>query len=293
MTNRERAILAAAWLLIGTAAVAGPWSVSKRPKVHSAIAAAEKAILKGRGSIVCGAPTPVWFHPPKVDPKAGTAPAHDWAPFLLPRWVGRSKATVGPRRTVEALPLPVIYSEKADLKGVTIAWGRVCRRVVVTAEEVHKEGEVKGLVIERAGPDGEFRPIAPLGPDVEAYFDATAEHRTAYRYRVRVDGYETRIRGENYVRERVLTEGAVTGVIRTPSPYRVKLVGGDAKLGLLRVETYQRDKDAWTAKDHPVRPGGAIGPTGWTLEALRFDRSTLTAEVKDDLGQGKRITTKD
>lgn len=290
MTRLDRAILLSAWAVILGCGVAGVWANSKRPRILPQLVKLEEWVEQERLGIKEPPPPYVPVGPPGFDGRLG---------MICPRsgpYLARVVAVAPPERLeredVEILCRPVIYSEAADLDGARIAWQHGCDRATLLPHERRMEGPVTRIVVERAERTGEFRPVAELGPQAESYADPSAAPGQEYRYRVRFEGMETRIRGGKYVREDA-SKAAESGTLRLPPAHRVRLVGGDARLAVVRVETYDRRRKAWSSKDLTVRPGEAIGPTGWRLEALRFEKSTLTAEATDERHERRRLTTKD
>ncbi len=94
------------------------------------------------------------------------------------------------------------------------------------------------------------------------------------------------------VETEILTEAAIE--VGAPANRRLRLMGGvDAKIAFLRSETYNRERKQWVPADHRARPGERVGGTGWTLDALRFDGFTLTADVTDENGVPRTISTKE
>jgi hypothetical protein len=80
---------------------------------------------------------------------------------------------------------------------------------------------------------------------------------------------------------------------RTPSATRLKLVGGDKTHAVLKAETYNKEKKYWMPKTLLVAPGEAVAATGWTLKGLRFIDFTLVADVTDDDGVARILTTRE
>jgi hypothetical protein len=74
---------------------------------------------------------------------------------------------------------------------------------------------------------------------------------------------------------------------------RLKLVGGDKTHAVLRAETYDRAQKAWVGKTALTAPGEMVAGTGWSLKGLRFDEFTLVADVTDDDGVARVLTTRD
>ena len=81
--------------------------------------------------------------------------------------------------------------------------------------------------------------------------------------------------------------------MRTPSNRRARLLGGDAKVAIVQVETYQRAGRTWAGTSRTARPGDELWPGGWTLSGLAFKGFTLVARVDVGDGRTQDLTTKD
>ncbi|HLY74834.1 MAG TPA: hypothetical protein VKU80_12010, partial [Planctomycetota bacterium] len=68
---------------------------------------------------------------------------------------------------------------------------------------------------------------------------------------------------------------------------------GDKTHAVLRVETYDRGRKGWVARTALNAPGDLIAGTGWSLKGLRFEEFTLVADLTDDEGVARVLSTKD
>jgi hypothetical protein len=196
---------------------------------------------------------------------------------------------------VLVLPFAVPGKPRADLHGATFDW-----TLQEAPQETHqnwkrqKPAKPAGFVIERRCGDEPPVVVAKLGPEARSYTDLSTEPRKTYRYQVSVTGKETVRTSYPAQLEPVTKALAWSAEIRTPSDTRAKLVGGDKDNAFLKLETYDRTAKKWVAgKVMMAAPGQKVGGSGWTLNKLRFDNFTLVADVTDDEGVDRVLTTKD
>jgi hypothetical protein len=201
-----------------------------------------------------------------------------------------------PHRPMDVLVLPfaVPGEAKADLDGATIGWAlQAAPQEKLHSWMTQKPAKPAGFVIERQCEDGPVDVVARLGPDAKSFTDLSTEPRMTYRYWVSVTGQET-VRTAYPAELKPVTKGlAWSAEVRTPAATRAKLVGGDRSNALLRAETYDKKQKKWVGKTAMAVPGQQIGTLGWTLKSLRFDNFTLVADVTDDEGVDRVLTTKD
>jgi hypothetical protein len=62
---------------------------------------------------------------------------------------------------------------------------------------------------------------------------------------------------------------------------------------VIKVESYNRTGKYWAAKTLLVNPSEAVAGTGWKLKGLRFDDFTLVADLTDDAGVVRVLTTRE
>jgi hypothetical protein len=288
-TRAERWMLGGAWTLIAASLAWGGWRLASRPDVQPWVlreAARIEAMKKSRLH-----PLPPHTAGP---PAAGAtvpeaAPIHRWTGFLTPRIIALELPPAP--ITLKVLRIP-LYSGKATLDGVELTWTLAdAKPFPLRPHETRKDQDPVGFVIERRREGGTPELLTVVGPKVRSVSDSGAEPRLRYEYQVSALGTQTdRQTGKDAV---VAVTAGGTVEARTPSPVRVKLAGGDRNFAILRVETYNRTERKWVPSTHRVSPGGAIGESGWTLGALRFDGFTLTAEAGDDEGGTRVLRTDD
>jgi len=150
----------------------------------------------------------------------------------------------------------------------------------------------QAFLVHRQCDGGEIDRIATLDPKVTSFEDRDLQPRHSYRYWILVRGEEGPVfyPAKNAPVVDREGEGRVDGVV--PAWHKVKLTGGDREHAILAVESYNPMTGKWDTRRILTSPGQPIGATGWTLERLRFDKSTLVAEVKDDLRETREISTK-
>jgi len=198
------------------------------------------------------------------------------------------------RMTVMVLPFAVHGEAKADLHGATFGWTlQDAPQEKLQDWKTQKPAKPAGFIIERQCEDGPIEIVAKLGPEARSFTDLSTEPRKTYRYWVSVTGQET-VRSSYPAEQKPVTKGlAWSAETRTPANTRAMLVGGDRANAFLRLETYDRVSKKWIGKTEMAVPGQKVGKSGWTLNGLRFDKFTLVADVTDDEGVDRVLTTKD
>jgi hypothetical protein len=199
-------------------------------------------------------------------------------------------------RTTEVMVLPFasLGVVRSDLDGTTLAWTvQDAPQEKLKDWQKQKPAKPAGFIIERRCGDSEPVLVMKLGPEARSYTDLSTEPRKTYRYRVSVTGKETIRTSYPAQLEPVTKALAWSAETRTPSDTRARLVGGDKSNAFLRMETYDRTAKKWTAgKVTMAAPGQKVGGSGWTLKGLRFDNFTLVADVTDDEGVDRVLTTR-
>jgi hypothetical protein len=293
MAKMDKLILWGSFAVMAAVGSLSVWKTAQAPKVVPAIARLEaeyKAIWNTR--IRCGPVSPIPpiaidFNNVVKQPER----AHDWTAFISTQYVGIPKQH--PPVTVFVLPVAVATDAKSDLDGARITWTTSEAPAALKDWMVRKEGVPTNFVIQRRSDDGELREFVVDGK-ARAYADLSAKPRTTYRYRVTAVGQESDLSKDPPVPTTAAKGSAMAAETRTPSATRLKLVGGAPDHAILSVETYDRSQKKWVGKLAPtVVPGRAVGTSGWTLKALRFDKFTLVAELTDDEGVDRILTTKD
>jgi len=217
---------------------------------------------------------------------------NDFAGHMKTRYVevpvARKKLPV----TILSLPSP--KSAGSTLDAATIAWTLVEPQVELP-DWVLKRIEVlpTGFLVLRQGGEDKIETIAEVGAKERSYTDLTCKPRTTYRYWVVAKGSESDL-GTYPGAKKDVAKGLQTSLqTRTPSDTRAKLVGGDKANAFLKIETYDRALKKWVGKTSMAAPGQKVGSSGWVLKGLRFDNFTLVADVTDDEGVDRVLSTKD
>ncbi|HLY09751.1 MAG TPA: hypothetical protein VKW04_10645 [Planctomycetota bacterium] len=196
-------------------------------------------------------------------------------------------------RPILVLPYPVMVSGTGDQDGASLTWTTEDRAVDHRPWMIPRAATPSGFAVLRQSPRGPAQKIAELGPSARSYTDPSTEPHTEYLYWVTLTGLET---------DRSNTDGTLrTGTtiadrpvqVRTPSATRLKLIGGGKTQAVLRMDTYDRATKAWVSRTLLAAPGELVAGTGWSLKTLRFDEFTLVADVTDDLGVARTLSTRD
>ncbi len=297
MTRADRLVLWSCGLAIAASVAIGAVLVARRPGAEPRVAEVRDRIGRERQSAM---PPPsrrlaaldYW-----EETLAGKAARDSTAMYLLPPVVEGPPPKPPDGVELEIDPVAVLGGATGSLNGATIAWTLEDPEVALEPHESRKRAPVEGFVVERSRAGKPAETVAEPGPEARAYTDRTAEPLAEYRFRVRVAGGRTALTCPSSRCGRKIAIPRERGWIevRIPSARRVKLVGGDAKAGIFRVDAYDRSAGTgtWKGGDKVARPGEAIGSSGWRLEALRFEKSTLTAEVVDDEGVARTLSTGD
>jgi hypothetical protein len=285
-----------AWGLMAAVASLSAWKISQSPKVEPEIVRlrTELSAIQNSG-IHPGLEAPKAPVVPPIlppDPKAGTAPAHDWTAFIITKAEG---IPVDPKPTpVFVLPLPKISQEaKADLDAVSIRWDLEMAKVDLKPWMIRKDALPEKFLIERQCENGRIETVAELGPKARSFVDLATEPRLTYRYWVSLVGKESDLSSRPLTEKPATKRENTSAEARTPSATRLKLIGGEKTRAILRVETYDRTQKKWIAKTVIAAPGQDARLGGWALKGLRFDNFTLVADVTDDEGVDRVLTTKD
>jgi hypothetical protein len=270
------------------------YKVSESPTIDPEIAALKaehQKLMNGPARQPAPGQVPT-VHLGFVDVVAEPKPGNDFASTLRTKFVG-----VGvPRRKmpVDVLSLAVPKTVVSTLDATTLTWS-VVKPEVDLPDWVEKRIDVlpTGFLIQRMGEDGKIEPIGEAGAKALSYTDLTCKPRTTYRYWVVAKGKESDLTMYPGPKKDV-EKGLDTSVqARTPSDTRAKLVGGDKGNAFVKIETYDRVSKKWGGKTSMAAPGQKIGTSGWVLKGLRFDNFTLVADVTDDQGVDRVLSTKD
>ena len=282
--TQDRWILTTAWALIVTAGAAGLSKIREIPKLDPEVAAHRERIDRQIGQEGCGdfvAPdlSLARFHEQWRFQAEGTRPKKgcDW---FEPRGVERP--VPGPIEDVPVMALSATPAAKPALDGTTLTWTLAKGHVALKTRQRAKDVAPTGLRVERNDGTG-WKEVAKLDAKAATWKDVETAPRTSYAYRVKLDAPAM---------ARTAADGPDVDT-RTLSDRRVKLIGGDAKVAIVRVETYDRKSGKWLGRDATVRPGGELWPGGWKLTGLRFKGFVLVAEAVDEDGRAAELTTRD
>ena len=283
LTHANRWILAGAWALVGTAAAAGSWRISRiparDPETERAMADVRKRMEKTdveppppRKPDGCG--PMLYVDAPPAPPHAGT---------LRPRFVVEVRPA--PLKDVAVQPLVERPKAEASIDGAALTWTTAPRKLELGPYERGVNVKPAGLRIERSADGKTWTEVARLAADVAAWVDAGAAPRMSYAYRVILEPAANVVKAAE--------QGTSTAEALLPSGMRARLVGGDAKVAILRVETYNRKSRTWSGRDRTARPGDELWPGGWKLTGLKFTGFRLTAEAVVEDGRTLELRTQE
>jgi hypothetical protein len=289
---RDQWFLTAAWAAMAATGAFSLYKGSESPKVDPTIA----GLCRELTTLQQGPPThgPDDRVLPFLDPFGPVTevrPAPDGSTLFATQAHGKGVEPTDVR--VKVLTFPVMRPARADLDGTQITWELEDRSVVLLWHMIRVAAKPAKLIVFRQKGEEAPEAVAELKPDVRTWTDLSAEPRQAYRYWVTVTGLET---------VRTDRSGALVDVTHkpdqpvsatAPSATRVKLVGGAETHAFLQVEKYDRAKKAWVAGS-PVltTPGSKVVGTGWSLRGLRFEKFTLVADMTDDDGAARVLSTR-
>jgi len=269
------------------------YRVSESPKIDPEIAALKaehQKLMNGPARQPGPEPVPA-IHIGFLDVVAEPKAVNDYAGHLRTRLVEHVRPLTPVPVYILSLPTP--KTVKSTLEETTIAWSLFEPEVELKYWMKRNEIKPTGFLIKRMGEDGKIEQIAEVGAKALSFTDLTCKPRATYRYWVVAKGMESDL--EHYPGpKKDVVKGIDTSVqTRTPSDTRAKLVGGDKANAFLRIETYDRALKKWAGKTSMAAPGQKVGSSGWVLKGLRFDNFTLVADVTDDEGVDRVLSTKD
>jgi len=291
--TRDKWLLTGAWVVMAAVGGISVYRISQTPKILPSIERLVDDLSKPENGHVtdCRAETVRPFNPPFRPTDAGLAYIAPKADLFPTKAVGRPYDH--PHFDVQVLPFPVTQSTETALDGTAIRWDLEYRLIKLKEWMERVESKHTGFIIFRQyGNDDPVR-IAEVGPDARSYTDLSTEPRQTYRYWVSVKGMESDLKADPPVLKPVTKQSDNVSTARTPSATRLKLVGGDKTHAVLKAETYNKEKKYWMPKTLLVAPGEAVAATGWTLKGLRFIDFTLVADVTDDDGVARVLTTRE
>lgn len=280
--NRDRWILWTAWTLIIGAGAAGLSRISKIEKIDPEVAAQKKRLADEE-----------LRKTPQVLPedKSLARLGEQWRrfdaegkrfqlPYFEPKEVVTSKE--GLPIDVNVQPWFATPEAAGSLDGVKLTWTLAKGPVELGPRERAKDVAPTGLRIWKLE-NKEWKEVAKLDVKATSWADVEAAASAAHQYRVTLDAPE---------KAKAAKDGP-SREARTPSNRRVKLVGGDATIAIVRVETYNRKTKAWEGRESTAKPGDLLWPGGWKLTGLRFKGFVLVADVVGDDGRAAEFSTKD
>jgi len=299
--TRDKWLLTGAWAVMAAAGAYSYWKISESPKIDPAIVGLctelEKvhhgpitgfgwqgptSAARPKNTIICNGPLP----------GAGLAYVDPAAELFRTRYVG---IPVDPTpKNVLVLPFPVMGTAKATLDGTAVTWSTEERNVELKEWMIRKSATPAAFMVFRQVAEETPEQLAVLGPESRSYTDLTSAPLRTYRYWVALTGQENlRTTYADADRLVAVTNRADATLAATgPSASRVRLVGGDRSHAVIKVETYNRPTKSWAGKTLLVNPGEVLAGTGWSLKGLRFDDFTLVADLTDDAGVDRVLTTR-
>jgi len=293
MTSSDKGLLIGAWAVMAAAGAFSIYKVSQVPRVDPSIARLALELEQAqnrRGPKPLPAPVPVidW---PLVDPRSGFVTPRAENTWFHPKLVGTA---LPPKdRDIQVLPFPAMESAQASLDGATIAWKTVLKDVEHKPWMRPKEAKPSGFIVWREAELGQPEKIAELGPAARSYTDLFTKPRKTYLYWVTLKGLETDRSNNDGILVEVTNKAERPVSAKSPADTRLRLVGGDKTHAVLKSETYDRAKKAWIPRTVLTAPGEMVDGTGWSLKRLRFDDFTLVADVTDDDGVARVLSTRD
>jgi len=294
MKCSDQTLLMGAWAVMAATGAFSLYKVAQTPKVDPAIVRLVQDLEKAqKGPIVWGCPgEPVPKFPrDPIDPRAGCVTPSAGATWFHPKYVGIPVLPAD--RDIQVLPFPVMESAQATLDGASIAWRTVLKDVEHQPWMHPKEAKPSGFTVWREADLGQPEKLAELGPAARSYTDLSTKPRKTYLYWVTLKGLETDRSNNNGALVEGTHQAERPVSARTPADTRLRLVGGDKAHAVLKSETYDRAKKAWIPRTVLTAPGEMVDGTGWSLKRLRFDDFTLVADVTDDDGVARVLSTRD
>jgi hypothetical protein len=293
MNRNDRLMLwgaAAVMIAVGALSL---WRIYQAPAIDPEIAmlkADYQAIMNGPARLAKPDPVPS-IHLCYMDVIREPQPVTSFAGHLRTKLMD----VPVPRTPVDVyiLSLPMPRTAASTLDGTTITWSLVEPEVELRYYMRRKETKPTGFLIQRQCENGQAEDVAQVGAKALSYIDLTAQPRLTYRYWVVAKGMESDLNLDPPTKKEVVKRLEALVKTRTPSDTRAKLVGGDKGNAFLRIETYDRGQKKWVGKTSMAAPGQKVGSSGWVLKGLRFDNFTLVADVTDDEGVDRVLTTKD
>jgi len=295
MACRDKGLLLGAWAIIAATGAFSLYKVAQTPRIDPAI---ERLVVElenaqsarpphgGPGET---APRITVIDP--INPRAGFFTPSEAATRFHPRFVGIEVPPTD--RDILVLPFPVMESSQATLDGASITWKTVLRDVEHKPWMHPKEAKPSGFDVWREFEPGQPEKVEELGPASRSFVDLSTKPRRTYLYWVTLKGLETDRSNNDGVLVPGKNKAERPVSAKSPADTRLKLVGGDKTHAVLQAEKYDRVKKAWVPRTLLTAPGEMVDGTGWSLKGLRFDNFTLVADVTDDDGVARVLSTRD
>ncbi len=289
----DKGLLWGAWVAMAAAGAFSIYRASEAPKIDPTVARLCEDLRKMEQGPVHYPPgqVPHWDWMAYFGPVTDARPADPRSGSVTTEAVGKGRRLRDPEPTL-VLPYPVLGTAKADLDGATLTWSTREQAVELKYWMKRVPAKQSGFSVYRQAKQGIPEKIADLGPESRSFVDVSTEPRKTYLYWVTLTGVESDRTTNPKLMVAATNRSDTTLEVRTPSDTRLKLVGGDPTHAVLRAEIYNRARMAWLPKTVLAAPGETVAGIGWSLNKLRFDQFTLVADVTDDEGVARVLTTR-
>jgi hypothetical protein len=292
MKCTDKGWLTAAWVAIAAASAFSLYKVSRTSEIDLTIGQRVRDLDEAEHRRSPGNPQPLLPVVPDrpIPSRAGFITPDEGSTRFHPKFVG---IAVPPKdRCILVLPVPVMENATADLDGASITWRTQQEEVEHKPWMIPKAAAPTGFIVMRESQLGQPERIAELGPADRSFRDLSTKPRKTYNYWVVLKGLETD-RSNNDGTLLPVTHQADRPVsAQTPAAERLKLLGGDKTHAVLRVESYDRAKKAWVGRTVLTASGEKVDGTAWSVQGLHFDEFTLVADVTDDDGVVRVLSTR-
>lgn len=267
LTRSEKQVLGAAWAAIAALGVAGASRIREIPDLEPEVVRLERRFEEQKKARSAAVPADEsyrrWQARQSWLAEGRNAPQ---AAYFVPELV--EKTTLPPDRDVPVLPSAAHVTAAGDLDGVLVRWSLVDAPLSLKRYERRVRATPTAVRIERVE-SGKLVTAATLDAKATSWRDAEAAPGRSWEYRVVVEGPADARRVETPDRARAAT----------PGHRRARLVGGDAAVSVVRVETYDRRTKAWSGRETPMRAGAELWAGGPRLSRLWFAGFELKAEL--------------
>ena len=293
MMDANKWLLTGAWTAMAAVGAFSIYKGSEAPKVDPAVEMLCRDLRKIQEGPLGNPPGPVprWNGKDVFGPVVDARPVAPGVLYIAPKII--EVGVPHPIVPTKVLPFLTLGKASAGLDGTTLTWSTEDKTIPLEKWRKQEPAKPTGFSVYRQEAGRPREKIAELDPTIRSYTDSSIEPLKTYFYSVTLQGMET---------DRTTDPGSLVPTtkeadralnIRTPSFTRIKLVGGDKTHAVIRVETYNRTKNVWISKTVLAVPGERVAGTGWSLNALRFNEFTLVADVTDDDGAARVLSTRD